>query len=225
LTESKIEKWFDWIDGPIKTAVITLHHRRQIWRGLAKVVQERSTPLPDSAYWQYHLDLYAGTQAIAIRRQTDRGRDVVSLARLLTEIEENASRITLDWWVGLWSDPGDEPFARRIWADKYGASELDPIVPRSDLEALRDASAEAKAYVNKNLAHAIPAAVPAEEAVLTLDGIDHAMDVIGTTFQKYLHLLTAADMIFLEPVIQHDWLAPFRTRWIESQPEPRLLKP
>jgi hypothetical protein len=41
--------------------------------------------------------------------------------------------------------------------------------------------------------------------------------VIGDLFQRYYSLITASSMAFMEPVIQHDWLAPFRVPWIRQR--------
>ena len=68
MAEDWIEKWTRWIDVPIKGGVITMNHHRQIWRGVAEVIRGNGS-LPDSAFWQYHIDIYAATQAMAVRRQ------------------------------------------------------------------------------------------------------------------------------------------------------------
>ena len=52
------------------------------------------------------------------------------------------------------------------------------------------------------------------EVKLRFNDIHDAIDVIGELFQRYHLLFTAADMVDLVPVIQHDWLAPFRQPWI-----------
>jgi hypothetical protein len=53
-----------------------------------------------------------------------------------------------------------------------------------------------------------------------VDEVDHAIDVIGDIFTRYYSLFTASGMAFLEPAIQHDWLAPFREPWIRRGTRP-----
>ena len=187
------ETWGNWIEGPIKDSVLTLFHRRQIWRGIARLIHEREAPLRDLALWQYHLDLYAATQAVAIRRQADKRRDVISLARLLTEVKALPGIITLDWWVSLWDNEPDKQFPRRIWAEKYGGAELDTDYSEEALNRLLHASGEVKRYVDENLAHLKnpDKGTPAETSILTMDGLDYAIDTVGELFKSCYHLLTA----------------------------------
>ena len=123
--DQRVAKWKRWIDGPIKGSVITMHHHRQIWRGLAEVIETHGS-LPPSAYWQHYFDVYAETQAMAVRRQADLHPDVASLGKLLSEVSEDAKRLTSEWWIALWSiDEGDNyerGFARRQWDEEFGGT-------------------------------------------------------------------------------------------------------
>jgi hypothetical protein len=224
----RIEKWTRWIDGPIKASVITMNHHRQIWRGIAEIIEEHGT-LPPSAYWEHYFDLYAETQSSAVRRQADTHRDVASLAKLLSEIRGDARQLTPEWWIGLWnigdSDTHEKAHARQQWDDYFGGglhSHLDPAIPSADLKLLTEASARVTKHVDKHVAHSEdPGPLPedpgstAPDRVPTLDEVHDAIDMIGNLFRKYYPLFTAASMVLLEPVIQHDWLAPFREAWIK----------
>jgi hypothetical protein len=226
MAEDSIEKWTRWIDGPIKGGVITMNHHRQIWRGVADVIRAHGS-LPDSAYWQYQIDIYAATQAIAVRRQGDLDPRVASLAKLLSEVANRAELLTPEWWVGLWNIDATDDYefahARSRWKTSFGgelAVHLDPAIPRRDLRRLRNESKAVKKYVDKHVAHSEdpgppqdPGAAPPGVA-LALDDVDRAIDVIGETFTRYYCLFTAVGMGDLEPIIQHDWLAPFRQPWI-----------
>jgi hypothetical protein len=225
--DHRVAKWKRWIDGPIKASVITMHHHRQIWRGLAQVIEKHGS-LPGSAYWEHYFDVYAETQAMAVRRQADLHRDVASLGKLLSEVSEEARHLTPEWWIGLWSiDEGDDferALARRQWNDAFGGAvgvHLDPAIPAADLKRLTEGSEAVRQHVDKHIAHSEdPGPVtkdPGKTApgdTLTLNEVDDAIDLIGEVFTRYYSLFEAADMVSLEPVIQHDWLAPFREPWI-----------
>jgi hypothetical protein len=228
MTKQRIEKWRRWIDGPIKASVITMNHHRQIWRGLTEVIAAHGA-LPDSAYWQHYFDLYADMQAMAVRRQADLHPDVASLAKLLTQMVEDAKGLTPEWWIGLWSiDEGDgyeRAYARQQWDDEFGGevgAHLDPAIPAGDLERLLAGSETVTKHVDKHIAHSEdpgpepkdPGPIPAE-ATLTLNDVHDAVDLVGEVFIRYYSLLEAAGMPILEPAIQHDWLAPFREPWIK----------
>jgi hypothetical protein len=215
------------MDGPIKASVITMNHHRQIWRGLVEVIQAHG-PLPPSAYWEHYFDIYAQTQAMAVRRQADRHPNAVSLAKLLSEVTEDAEELTPEWWIGLWDIPEDDEYerayARGQWNDEFGGqvgNHLDPAVPAADLKRLHEGSKAVKKHVDKHVAHSEdPGPLPrdpgsaAPTATLTLNEVHDVVDLIGEVFTRYYSLFEAAGMATLEPQIQHDWLAPFREPWI-----------
>jgi hypothetical protein len=224
----RIEKWRRWIDGPIKASVITMNHHRQIWNGLGEVLRANPS-LPESAWWEHYFNVYAETQAMAVRRQADLHRDAASLAKLVSEVREDVEQLTPEWWIGLWDiDTGDtieEAFARRQWDDEFGGEvgvHLDPAIPEGDLRRLISESESVRKHVDKHIAHSEdPGAEPkdpgaASETPPTLSEVHDAVDVIGEVFRRYYSLFEAAGMMSLEPAIQHDWLAPFRVPWIPS---------
>jgi hypothetical protein len=220
MADQRIEKWTRWIDGTIKSNVLTMHLHRDTWRETSKILEDNGT-LPDSYWWEFMRDTYGHTQAVAVRRQADTHRDAASLGKLIEEVRDDAARITREFWLGLWDPDGaiDALFAERGWADEYGGSvglHLDPAIPAADFDALTTAAAEVKEWVDKHVAHADASAVPAS-VTLTLEDVHRAVDVIGELFQRYYTLFTAASMIELVPVIQHDWRAVFRQPWMRPQ--------
>ena len=215
-TDQRIEKWTRWIEGSIKSNVLTMHLHRHAWRKVAEILED-NPGLPESYWWEFMRDTYATTQAIAVRRQADRHPDAASLGKLIEQIRDDAARVTRDFWVGLWDEPEplDVRFAERVWAEQYGGvvgHHLDPAIPTSDLDALAGAATAVKAYVDKHVAHADASAVSVA-VTLTLKEVHDAVDVIGHLFKKYYNLLTASSYIDLVPVVQSDWTAVFRTPW------------
>jgi hypothetical protein len=228
--DQRVAKWKRWIDGPIKASVITMHHHRQIWQGLAEVIETHGS-LPPSAYWEHYFDVYAETQAMAVRRQADLHPDVASLGRLVSEVSEDVNQLTPEWWIGLWDigegDDYERAFARRQWDDEFAGTvgvHLDPAIPAADLERLTDTSGAVRRHVDKHIAHSEdPGPVPkdpgktAPEDTVKLSEVHDAIDLIGEVFTRYYSLFEAAGMAMLEPAIQHDWLAPFREPWIRPR--------
>jgi hypothetical protein len=157
---------------------------------------------------------------------------VSSLAKLIEQIRDRPSQITREFWIGRWSDPSD-PYlmmeADRGWNEQYAGAvgdHLDRAIPEVDLETLVSASRKVKEFVDEHIAHsgaglrkATPSHPAAAESVppdvtLTAREVHEVIDVIGDLFRKYYNLLTASSFVFLEPAIQHDWLAVFREPWI-----------
>jgi hypothetical protein len=75
----------------------------------------RENELPPSYFWQYLGDTYAATQALAIRRQADLRKDVISLARLLTDLSRDAGYMTRQAFLELWPED-DQGYASMQFA-------------------------------------------------------------------------------------------------------------
>ena len=81
------------------------------------------------------------------------------------------------------------------------------------MEELQRAARSARLYVDQHVAHdqAEPTAEPP-----TLEELHAAIDTLGALFKRYTVVLTAGEYISLEPFIQSDWKAIFRTPWLLS---------
>lgn len=215
MADQRIEKWTRWCEGTIHSNVMTMHLQRDAWRDVAEIVKANGQ-LPDSYWWEFMFDTYATTQAVAVRRQADTHKDAASLGKLIEEVRDDARRITPDFWIGLWDNPDARSIreAKQQWTDQYGGSvgtHLDPAIPAADLDKLTAAASKARRYVDRHVAHA-DATSP--DVTLTLTDVHDAIDVIGELFRRYYGLFTASTMLFLTPVIQHNWKAVFREPWI-----------
>jgi hypothetical protein len=225
VADQRVDKWTKWIDGTIKANVLTMHLHRDTWREVAKMLEERGD-LPDSYWWEFMLDTYAITQAVAVRRQADTHKDAASLGKLIEEVRDDPTNITRDHWLSLWKPDGpfDSLYSARAWEQQWGGEvgdHLDPAIPAADFEALTEGAQTIKAYVDRHLAHSDTSAVGSAVTLQVAD-LHAAIDVIGGQFQRYYNLFTAADMPILVPAIQHNWKAVFQIPWIKlgSAPAP-----
>lgn len=168
------------------------------------------------------FDTYATTQAIAVRRQAEIHRDAASLGRMLHEIAGDSEPFTRAGYLDLWGNEKDEDenrywrgVAGEVWEQHFAGTtvdHLDPAIPAADLAELTSDAAKAKAFVDKQVAHADASAVAAT-ITITLKDVHKAIDTIGRHFQKYSRLFSSADYGTLVPVIQHNWKAAFDQPW------------
>ena len=223
MSDSRIETWRSWLKDIVYDAR-TMHLRRDVMQGVSKMVRE--SELPPSYYWQYLGDTYAATQVLAIRRQADRGRGVVSLGRLIGDIGANADYMTREAFLEPWGDdPHDQQYAGRQfdhWSVGSKGKHLDAAVPRADLKALDESAAHVKDYADKHLAHSDEART--RDDVPTFDEIDAAVLGVGALIKKYGHLLTAADHV-LHVVLPNPWFLIFRQPWLRAGAEPPIVPP
>jgi hypothetical protein len=219
MADERIEKWTRWIDGTIKTNVLTMHLHRETWRTLERTLAENEA-LPESYWWEFLHDTYAASQAMAVRRQADTHRDVACLGKVIQEVRDDPTRISRDYWVGLWgtADPVELQAAQAQWQSAFaGCAHVDSDIAAADFEQLAAAASSVKAYVDEHVAHADASAVSAN-ITLTLTDVHDAIELIGDLFRKYYTLLTASSMATLVPIIDHDWTAVFGVRWTKSDP-------
>jgi hypothetical protein len=218
MRDSKVDKWRAWLSehGKVRDEVLNLHLRRYVWQEIMRMLREYGDRLPDSYWWRFMVDNYIACQAIAVRRQADTDSRVITLGRLLTEINKDAERITRPVLAAIWKP--DDPLDERDLDAKFsefsgGCRHFDSAIAQADLEALRDGAAKVSSYADRHLAHLDATPLPVEQ-LPSVDDLHAAIGVIGDLFRRYQLLLTAADMPSLVPILQPDWMAPFRQSWI-----------
>ncbi len=219
MADSRIAKWQDWIDNRIRPDLVTVYAYRDTFNEVVRIAAENEQ-LPDSYFWDFLRGTYAASQAVAVRRQADVNPRTITLGRLLTEIASDATRVTREFWVGMW-EPGPPPIgltvAEKAFADQWAGNagtHLDPTIPKADLADLRSKSEAVARYVDQHLAHGD--AKP-RSPIPTFADLDTTVDLLGHLLRKYGNLLTAAMYPSLVPVHQDDWLAIFRQPWIRSR--------
>ena len=82
-------KWRRWLEA-INEQVTRLHFRRVLWRGTIELIESRK--VPDAHYLAFLTGLYVDAQAMAVRRLSTTGSDVISMGRLLEEIVSHPRR-------------------------------------------------------------------------------------------------------------------------------------
>jgi hypothetical protein len=136
--DSKVEKWESDLES-IKNEVLGLHHNRDVYRTVGKIVEENGD-LPPSLFFNYSQRTYAVTQCAAIRRQAEvHPARVVSLASLLAEIASEPERMTRERYVGLHedADPYFEELGDRTFTEQFAGNVgdyIDPEIVQRDLE-------------------------------------------------------------------------------------------
>jgi AbiU2 len=245
VVNQRVKEWQRWLDKSVANDVYLMHLERHVWLRTHEIVRENGELKNTISYfWEWLFDLYVKAQAGAVRRQADERGDVASLARLLLEIKRTPDLLTRDWYLDHWGkdesyDENDKAYWRKAgeteWSENFGGKigdHIDPSIVAADLTELRQGSKKVKVYVNKHVAHfdaggisGTPRAPGKKEIELpTLNEVHDAIDLVGRLFRKYHALFTAADIIELTPVLQHDWEAVFRVQWLPDRELPESLR-
>ncbi len=206
------EKWKTWIER-VYDETVTLFAYRSFYRGLADITQANDT-IPASSFFDALGAWYATTQAAAVRRQTDIGRDAISIAKLLTHMAAHPAVMTRERFLALW---GDEAHWQRRGAeqfDRYGEEGADVIAAErysADLERFQETARPIKDYVDRHVAHNDQRELTRPPTFAELNA---AIDLLEELLNKYMVLLTATGVPSADPVHQADWKDAFRVAWL-----------
>jgi len=117
-----------------------------------------------------------------------------------------------------------EAFHRHQASDAFdrfeapGGLAVDAEGIRKDGDALRDAIAPVKLFVDKRIAHHNPDHDPA----LSYQELSGVIDLVAGLWKKYSLLICQVDPPLAAPAHNTDWGAAFDVAWPRSQPKPRI---
>jgi HEPN superfamily AbiU2-like protein len=189
---ARAARWVAWLDT-IWNDVIPMMAARQIWRGYMHLIRANPPVETPGTFHSWVTSNYARTQAIGIRRQTDVRTDVVSLGRLLPEVEQFPRVVSRARYVALYS-PNDIDSANRDFDTHVGAGRdhLDPADVARDRARLAKSAQPVRHWVDKQVAHWDQGQFT---DTITLAEIHRSLDDVIDLADRYRTLLTASAMV------------------------------
>lgn len=207
--DERFKKWGEWImviHNHVENAILSRHIRQEV----AAIIDANPRIQRHSSFYEWMAVGYAASGLMAVRRQLDKDRKSISLARLLSEIVAYPHVLSRARFVRLYRPELQEiahyDFDMHVAS---GANHIDPTIVQNDLDALRTRARDVERYGTKRVAHFDdkgPKNIP------TFQELDNALDLIHALRVKYLFLLWAR--AYQEPVWTYDWKAIFREPWI-----------
>ena len=74
--DDDVRRWRDWIEGPISSDIISMHHKRHVWREVGEMLEARPWINDvDLTFWEFVRHCYSDSQAIAIDDRRTGTRD------------------------------------------------------------------------------------------------------------------------------------------------------
>lgn len=220
MPNQKVEKWIRWIDAIAEDVQGILAHR-QVYDGVGDLVRDNTAIQKPSAFYDLVGQGYTALAVMAIRRQTKVHKDSVSLAGLLSEIEESPECLTLEWYRAQY--PDDDPqvtfgIVEKTFADLTLSSgdHIDPAVPAADLAEFKAKVEAIEEFADRQIAHLDRrmltgnkgSSTPATYQDLT-DCLDHLEGVV----LRYYRLLKVISISTFVPSIVYDWQEVFDVPW------------
>lgn len=217
-------KWRAWL-RVIWRDVVDLHHRRRVFLRVADAFEKNTELHDDNTFWEWMATNYAWAVALGVRRQADSDSDVISMARLLADLEDHAPILTRDWFVRAYVSrpPADrhhflEPAHRAF--DQFAARKESYVSIKRiqvDRKRLEKVAWRVTRWVNRRLAH--QSMRPLGVRGVSLRTVYGAIDELGRLYTRCALLLNQASSGPL-PTLLGDWEKPFRIPW-----EPPLEHP
>jgi hypothetical protein len=208
-----IQTWQSWL-ARIGVDVRNLYQSRRMFDEVTKRFQQYDADLVRGPLWIWMAGNWAWSMAMGVRRLTDLDHDVISMVRLLEEIEHHSDVVTRDWFITRWIE-ANAPSILDIktgvaFFDLYapgGAPHVLPEKIRRDRDCLQCDANRVRTVVNRRFAHYSVKQAPDD---VTLGEVGHALDMIGERYRVYERLLNQQVKVDLGTPLPSDWDRPLR---------------
>lgn len=213
----RLKKWRRWVKK-IRLETESWMGNRDIHARYLEIVKANPDIQFPSIYHEVAVGNYGSFIVMAIRRQLDEDKDVISLTRLLKEMRDYPTELSKDWFRKQYKGMGRSfPIPPESFADadfKRSAGKLphfDPRIAIADLKRIEKLGRKIRKFANKQVAHSSGVSVG-----LTFREINKFIEEYEKILIKYILILTAAGMSSLTPVVQYDWEEIFTKPWIKK---------
>lgn len=210
--KQKLEKWLRWLDI-IQKDTEDLLDKRHIFSGYIEIVKNNTNIQDPSDFHWWVRDNYVASIAMCIRRQVDTDPDVITLGKLLKEIQNEPQVITKAWHRSLYKNLGPD-MADKDFEDIAGNGIFfDPAVAERDLKKLVDLAENITKFADRTIAHNSKQPIP----VVKFRDLDAFIEEFEKMLIKYILLFTGSGYIGILPTRQYDWEKIFYHKWIDTE--------
>jgi hypothetical protein len=206
----RAREWIDTIYSEVQNTVVDNHIFWEVQR-----IRSSNPRLSEtgSVFWQWMIQAFAHSTAIAIRRQVKKDDQSVSLHRLLAEMRDFPDVFDRAYFVSLYRPElrsrGNVQFDR-LAGD--GAPDLRQAAGR-DIEELSRQTHTAEYYADRRVAHYDSRGL--DRGAPTFDDLKSAVTCLGGLVKKYRFALKSETVLDLMPALP-DWTHIFTFPWIDN---------
>ena len=162
------ESWFETVDKDFTQVLI----RRQMWRVMLRVYQDAPEESPlrkyGGPYMTWLAGMYGQAQSIAVRRHADTRKDVVSLKRILKDMQVDHDIVA-----------------------KHSSYPATSVELQCEIDQLDELAEAVIHYTNKQVAHLDPNEL---DKFPTFGDLDKSLDQLCTLLQRCTLIIGAADL-------------------------------
>lgn len=208
------KKWDTWIDH-LDREIIQLFEQRQMFWEVQEIIQKNERIQSPSDFHFWMAVWYTTSLSVAVRRQCDNDKNVISYRRLLEGIRANPQAISRTRFLTKFADhnytteDANEDFEN--YAGK-GCEYIDLAIVDQDIKELEAAAAIVKTYVDKRIAHHEKIEF---EDIPKYEDLHKAIEHLGHLHRKYFSLFRCLGIANLVPTKHYEWKTIFLYPWID----------
>lgn len=207
------KKWNSWI-GILDKEIMQLFSQREMFQELQEIIQQNPKIQKPSDFHYWVAVWHTTSLSLAVRRQCDNDKNVISYRRLLEGIKSNPRVLSRTRFISDFADYNYTQEDASEDFDKYsgaGQEFVDLLMIDQDISELEYESMKVKTYVDKRIAHYEKIEfkdIPSYQELY--DSIEH----LGQLHSKYYSLFRCWGKSNLAPIKQYDWTLIFHHPWI-----------
>jgi hypothetical protein len=222
-SDPKVDKWHRWLKI-IDEQIYEFLWARYVFLQIQTIFKKNRKLQNDDYFFEWLRINFSKSISVAVRRQLDCDSSVITLGRLLFEIQQSPNLLTYEDYELLFTDGFSQntdsekvfysvrqKIARREFNEFSGRNknQVNPLIVCKDIAKLNDSCAPIKRYVNKRIAHHDKQTFTAFPSYKELY---LAIDTIVAIHKKYTHLIRGIPYeIKIEP--QWNWKEIFKYAW------------
>jgi len=209
----EITRWKKEIEE-ITNDVTDLIENQHVFHRLGEIIQANSKLSKDNFFWDHLRANYGAAMVIGIARQVDGKAVVISLVRLLKDIERNHNIITKSWFADQYTTLPRQ-IGEAHFVEHFGTgAEIDVSLVKKDINDLSTATKTIQKFRHTRIAH------KNKDKTIKIDlsfqEVDNALALLEKLVIKYQLLLNQAGFSELMPSIHYNWEEIFRVPWIND---------
>lgn len=210
----RLRKWTRWFETVTDEIKRLLYYKHIFWE-VQTIINSNSELQRPSSFYTYLGDTYVTYIAMGVRRQIKVQNKSISFARLLSEIQDDPTMLSRQYYRSLYKGPQwtDEP---DMEFDKFCGSNKDFISPgmvNTDLQELKKAASRVEDLADRRIAHCDtrkPKMPP------TFGEVDECLDCLDKLCVKYYAIFHAVEIDTFMPTDPFDWKAIFKVAWLKT---------
>ena len=199
----------------IKNQITELARRRFIYQKVTKLIQTNPRLQVRSAFYDWMRAVYVTDMTVSIRRLVDWNKRTISFIRLIEDVKRHPEVISRRRFTHPYKNFMKQ-FGHRDYERfaKPGQNILDRSVIDNHRKTIVRSQKKIRHFLNNHIAHLNKYR---RRQFPTYAELEMCLDTLEILVKEYARLFEQVALSQVAPVIQYDWMAPFRVAWLQGE--------